>query len=102
MLKRESKTVRKYPRPKMSGIDNEGAEHGYDKLEERSSRDEETSQEKEETKAANLQGKSNGNSDRSEPVVSYNDKKGNVHLSFPERVSCCLSGRICFHMVCLM
>jgi hypothetical protein len=99
MLKREGQTVRKYPRPKMTGENNEGTEHGHDKLEEKSSREEPT-QEKEDTKAANSQGKSKSGSDSSDPVDNYSDKNGNVHLSFPERVSCCMSGRICFQMVC--
>jgi hypothetical protein len=100
MLNKEGKLKQKYnPRPKMTGESNEGAEHGYGKLEEESSRDEEPSQEKEDkasAKAANSQGKSKGGSDRSEPVDDDSDKNGNVPLSFPQRVSCCMRDRICF------
>jgi hypothetical protein len=86
----------------MTGEDDEGTEHEHDKLEEEPS-DEEPSQEKEDktpTKAANSKGKSKGGSDRSDPVDNYSDNDGNEHLSFPQRVSCCMSDRICFQMVC--
>jgi hypothetical protein len=77
----------------MTGVSNEGAEHGHGKLEEVSSRDEEPSHHEKEdktrlTKAANSQGKRKGGSDRSEPVDDDSDKNGNVPLSFPQRVSC--------------
>jgi hypothetical protein len=80
----------KYPRPKMMGGEgNEGTDHWNGKQEEKSSRDEEPSQEKEEdktpTKAVNSQGKSKGGSDRSDPAYSSAQQRP---LSFPQRVSC--------------
>jgi hypothetical protein len=80
----------------MTGESNEGVErHGHGKQEEELSRDEEPTQEKEDTtpltKAATSKGKNKGGSDRSEPVDDDSDKNGNIPLPFPQRVSYCMS-----------
>jgi hypothetical protein len=92
----------KYPTPNMTGVGNESAEHGHDKKDDKSSRDDEASQEKEENTMVKVakpkaKGKSGNKSDSSEPVDDDSDKNvidDDVPLSFPQRVSCWMSGRV--------
>jgi hypothetical protein len=95
----------KYPPTKMTGQGNEGAEHVHVekdvnvKKDEQSSRNEEASQEKEEktpVKPAKSKEKRKGGSknDASDPADDDSDKNNfdeDVPLSFPQRVSCCMS-----------
>jgi hypothetical protein len=99
------KDVEKYcmDKPKMTGEGNEGTEHGYAKKGEESPSDEEAAQEKEDSssvKAASSKEKRKGRSksDGSDATADDSDKKyiyDDVPLSFPQRVSCCMSGLIC-------
>jgi hypothetical protein len=90
-------------KPKMPGEGNEATEHGYAKKGEESPSDEEGSQEKEDSssvKAASSKEKRKGRSksDGSDAAADDSDKKyiyDDVPLSFPQRVSCCMSGLIC-------
>jgi hypothetical protein len=90
----------------MIGEDNESTGHGHGKKGEKSSRDEEASQEKQEdtsVKAAssNEKGDKRGsNSHISEPADADQSDKNDIEgsdipLSFPQRVSCCRSGLVC-------
>jgi hypothetical protein len=100
VLRREST---KHPQFKMTGESNEGADHELGKKDEQSSRDEEASQEMEANtpvKAVNSEEKRKGRSKShsSDPADDDSDKNNiddDVPLSFPQRVSGCVSGHIC-------
>jgi hypothetical protein len=87
----------------MTGEGNEGAKHQHGKQDEKSSPDEEASQEKDDNtpvKAANSKEKRKGKSKSrsSDPAADDSDQSNiddDVPLSFPQRVSCCRSDLIC-------
>jgi hypothetical protein len=93
----------------MTGESNEGAEHMRGKKVKQSSRDEEASQKKEDNtraKAANSKEKKRGrskshtSSDPADDNSNKNNVDDEVPLSFPQRVSGCVSGHICLKVVC--
>lgn len=101
--KKGNSITEKYPTTKMTE-GNESADHGHGKKDERTSRDEDAAQEKEDktpVKVANAKakrGKGGSKSDSSEPADDESEKNNfddDVPLSFPQRVSYCMSGRIC-------
>jgi hypothetical protein len=90
----------------MIGEGNEGTENGHAKKDEESSRVSEASKEKEDcssVKAASSKEERKGGSKShcSDAAADDSDKNSiqdDVPLSFPQRVSCCMSGLIC--LVC--
>jgi hypothetical protein len=104
-LKKGNSISEKYPTTtKMTGEGNESAEHGHGKKEEQSSRDEEADLKMEDNTPvvkANVKEsrkrKGGSKSDSSEPADDDSEKNNiddDVPLSFPQRVSYCMSGRI--------
>jgi hypothetical protein len=106
-VKKGNSISEKYPTTttKMTGEGNESAEHGHGKKEEQSSRDEEAVTKMEDNTPVEVvantkgkRGKDGSKSDSSEPADDDSEKNidDDVPLSFPQRVSHCMSGRICF------
>jgi hypothetical protein len=108
-LKKGNFNIEKYPTTttKMTGEGNESADHAHDKKEEQSTRVEETDLKMEDMEdntpvekvpnAKERKRKGGSKSDSSEPADDDSEKNNiddDVPLSFPQRVSYCVSSRI--------